>query len=474
MEENKKIAKVKIKKINVTQNEDVYDIEVKDNHNFFANGILVHNCFEIGFNFYEKIKNKNFAVFQFCNLTEISASACVDKNKKFSADKFYKIARNASIVGTLQAGFAEFPYLGEETNEIVRGEALLGVSITGWFDRPELFTPEILRHAAKIVMDTNAEVAQLIGINVAARATTTKPSGNASVVLGTPSGAHADHSKRYFRIMQINKETDTAKYLIENMPEILEESVWSSTNSDYVVFTPIETESETAIFKEDVMGVKHLEYIKIIKENWVDYGKRPEKCYIETTSHNVSNTVLIDDMPAIKDYVFENQNVFAAVSFLEATGDKEYNQAPFTSVLNTEELVEKYGDGAIFMSGLIVDGLHYFNDNLWKAADCVLNPDANPITGSREQVLLKKDWVRRVHQFAKNYFKKDLKQTIYCMKDVHLWHKWNSVMRSFKPVDFTQILKKPEYVDVSNYASVACSGPNGSCEIVSLGNAGKM
>jgi len=31
----------------VTSNEikeDVYDINVKDNHNFFANSILVHNC----------------------------------------------------------------------------------------------------------------------------------------------------------------------------------------------------------------------------------------------------------------------------------------------------------------------------------------------------------------------------------------------------------------------------------------------
>ena len=34
-----------IKKI---ENEDVYDITVADNHNFFANGILVHNCAEIG------------------------------------------------------------------------------------------------------------------------------------------------------------------------------------------------------------------------------------------------------------------------------------------------------------------------------------------------------------------------------------------------------------------------------------------
>ncbi|HRP37974.1 MAG TPA: hypothetical protein PLS50_09280, partial [Candidatus Dojkabacteria bacterium] len=38
----------KISKITIEKNEDVYDITVADNHNFFANDILVHNCVEIG------------------------------------------------------------------------------------------------------------------------------------------------------------------------------------------------------------------------------------------------------------------------------------------------------------------------------------------------------------------------------------------------------------------------------------------
>lgn len=37
----------KIKQINIVSNEDVYDITVEKNHNFFANNILVHNCGEV-------------------------------------------------------------------------------------------------------------------------------------------------------------------------------------------------------------------------------------------------------------------------------------------------------------------------------------------------------------------------------------------------------------------------------------------
>lgn len=40
------IKKIRIKKITVIENENVYDISVMDNHNFFANNVLVHNCAE--------------------------------------------------------------------------------------------------------------------------------------------------------------------------------------------------------------------------------------------------------------------------------------------------------------------------------------------------------------------------------------------------------------------------------------------
>jgi ribonucleoside-diphosphate reductase alpha chain len=423
---------------------------------------MFNPCFEIGFNFYAKIKNKNEAVFQFCNLNEISASACCDKKGNFSESKFYELCRKAAIVGTLQAGYTSFPYLGSQTEEIVAGESLLGVSITGWMARPELFDERILLKGAGIVVSTNVEVAKFLGINPAARSTTVKPSGNASVILKTPSGIHTEHSKDYFRIMQLNKDSETAAHLLEVCPEMLENSVWSSTNSDYVVYSPCEN-PPGVIYKEDMQGVKHLKLIELVQNSWVAGGKTPELCYNPLTNHNVSNTVIIDNKEEIVDYVFEHQNNFAAVSFLSMFGDKDYAQAPFTSVLRTQEIIDKYGDGSIFMAGLIVDGLHYFNDDLWSATVAVLNKET-PVTGTREQVLLRKDWIRRVKKLSKNYFKNDLQKTIYCMKDVHLWHKWNIINRDFKLIDFTKILTKPSFADINTLAAVACSGKDG-CEV---------
>ena len=422
---------------------------------------MFNPCFEIGFNFYNQIKDKTESVLQFCNLSEINASSSVDSKGNFSENKFYDICRNASIIGTLQAGYTSFPYLGKQTEDIVAGEALIGVSITGWMTRPELFNEEILRHGADIVKKTNSELANVIGINTAARTTTVKPSGNASVILKTASGIHPEHSKRYFRIMQLNKDSETAKYLEKHASPILEDSKWSSTNSDYVVYSPCENVDGT-IYKSDMQGIKHLKLIELVQNSWVTNGKRVELCYNPLTTHNVSNTVIIDDINEITNYIFEHQKNFAAVSFISLYGDKDYVQAPFTSVLDTNELIEQYGDGVMFMAGLIVDGLHYFDDDLW-AAVSYIEDTSKKLTGDRDQSLLKQDWIRRVKKYAKNYFKGDLQKTIYCMKDVHLWHKWKVINREFKLINFSEILTKPTFEDINKYGAISCSG--GACEI---------
>lgn len=265
--------------------------------------------------------------------------------------------------------------------------------------------------------------------------------------------------------MQLNKENDTAKWLAEHMPYLLEESFWSSTNSDYVVYVPIENPKE-GLYKKDVKGVKHLELIKLVQTNWVNEGTNHDLCIYPNVNHNTSNTVIVDDQKAVIDYIWDNKKDFTAVSFISDYGDKDFTQAPFTSVSSLEEVVEKYGKGAIFASGLIVDGLHYFNDNLWIACD-MLKDKSIPVTGTREQAMLKKYWLSRAKKFSKNFFNGDMQKTIYCLKDIHLLHKWEVVNRSFKPVDFGKILNRPAYKNVSDYAAQACSG-SGSCEITRI------
>ena len=215
-------------------------------------------------------------------------------------------------------------------------------------------------------------------------------------------------------------------------------------------------------------GIKHLELIKLVQENWVNAGTNVEACLKPWLRHSVSCTVIIDNQDEITKYIYDNQDSFKAVSFLSDYGDKDFNQAPFTSVLTMDEIVKEYGDGALLASGLIVDGLHVFDQNLWEACDLVLDTDKKiKITGTRQEVWLKGDWIKRAKKFAKNYFKGDLRKLVYCLKDVHLFHKWKTINRQMKDVDFQEILSMPTYKEVSEYSSMACSG-QGSCEIVRI------
>lgn len=407
----------------------------------------------------EKFTAENESLFgvQGCNLNEIVAERIKTK------EDFFRACRDASILGTCQAGYTSFPYLGEVSEKIFAKEALLGISIIGWMNNPKLFNKEWLREGAKIVVETNKMVAGMIGINQAARTTCVKPGGNSSVVALTVGGISAEEARNYFRVMQLNKENTVAKWLAENRPYMIEESVHSDSKTDYVVYVPIEV-SKDAILKKDILGVKHLEYIKLVQENWVVTGTVPELCGYNGINHNVSCTVVLGDGDKEKcaEYIWENKESFTAISFLSDFGSREWNQAPLTELVSLDEIMTKYGVGALFASGLIIDGLHYFEGDLWKACKSVKLKE-EPISGNREQVLLKKYWISRAKKFAKNYFKGNIDNMIYCLKDVHILHKWETINKQFKDVDLSKILTKPEYKDISDYASIACSG-NG-CEV---------
>ena len=95
----------------------------------------------------------------------------------------------AGNIGTLQAGYTDFHYLRDIWKRTTEKDALIGVGMTGIGSGVVLGYD--MKAAAIAVKEENERVANLIGINKAARTTTVKPSGTSSLVLGTSSGIHA-------------------------------------------------------------------------------------------------------------------------------------------------------------------------------------------------------------------------------------------------------------------------------------------
>ena len=408
-------------------------------------------CVEIGM--YPQINKKSG--WQGCNLTEINGGKCNTE------EDFYKACRAASILGTLQAGYTDFKFLTDTSKLIFDREALLGVSITGWMNNPKiLFNEKILEKGAQIVKEVNREVSKIIGINAAARTTCVKPSGNASVLLQTASGIHAEHSDMYIRNVQMNKESEITQAIMKTNPYMVEESVWSAGGTDVVVSFPI-LPNKGSMYKDDLLGIKHLELVKKAQKHWVEAGTNEDLCADKGIRHNVSNTIIVDDWDEVEKYVFENRHSFAGISFLAMSGDKDYNQAPNTAVITADKMVKKYGNAAVFASGMVVDALKCFN-NLWDAC-ATAKGFGDDISLESSENALKNDWIRRFNKFADNYLGSDAVLAEHCLKDAYLLHKWNKIQSTLKTIDWKKDITEKKYTDVDTLAAAACAG--GACEI---------
>jgi len=429
---------------------DVYDCTVEDIHAFDNDSVYVHNCVEIGMWPVDEASGKSG--WQGCNLSTINCSSVTDE------DDFYERCRAAAIIGTLQAGFTKLEYLGEVSEKIFEREALLGVSLTGTMEKHELvLTEKVLTKGAKIAVETNKELAKKIKINQAARVTCLKPEGTSSSMLGTSSGIHPHHAKRYIRHVQANVLEAPYQHFKKLNPQACEKSSWSANNTDEVVKFPIEV-PDGAKLKNQLPAVDMLKVVKETQKNWVHSGKNRSLCTQDYLSHNVSNTVTVkpDEWEDVTKFIYDNRKYFAGISLIPQSGDKDYPQAPFTTVYTSREIVKEYGDAALWCSGLIELGLNAFNNNLWAACDYVSMNQAKE--GDSQDKLL---FITKMKNFAGKYFGGDIRRLTYCMKDVYNWKIYCDLFNSFQKVDYTQLSETED--NTVGIEEISCAG--GACLI---------
>jgi ribonucleoside-triphosphate reductase len=412
--------------------------------------MIFNPCVEIGMWPVDELTGESG--WQGCNLSTINCSSVVDE------DDFLERCRAAAIIGTLQAGFTTLKYLGETSEKIFQREALLGVSLTGIMEKPDLVLSEkTLREGAKIAVKTNEDMAKKIQINQAARVTCLKPEGTSSSMLGTSSGIHPHHAKRYIRHVQANVLEAPYQYFRSYNPQACEKSSWSANDTDEVIKFPIEVPDGSKL-KNQLPAVEMLDVVKQTQMNWVNNGKNKGLCTQQYLSHNVSNTVTVkpDEWDDVTKFIYKNRKYYAGISLIPQSGDKDYPQAPFTTVYTSREIVKEYGDAALWCSGLIELALQNFNKNLWAACDYVTLNQAKDTDEAG-----KRDFTTRMKNFAGKYFDGDVKRLTYCMKDVYNWKTYRDLKDSFQKVDYTQLSETED--NTTGIEEISCAG--GACLI---------
>ena len=265
---------------------------------------------------------------QFCNLCEVNAST-VESQEDLNAR-----VKAAAFIGTLQASYTDFHYLRDVWKKTTEKEALLGIGMTGIASGAVLNYS--LKEAAKVATEENARLAEIIGINKAARVTTVKPSGTTSLVLGTSSGIHAWHDDFYLRRIRIGKNEALYTHLAIHHPELLEDDFFKP-NIQAIVTIP-QRAPENAIIRPKETAIELLERIKKFNKEWIKPGHRKGN-----NMHNVSATVNIkqNEWATVGDWLWDNKEYFTALSFLpEDLGT--YTQAPFETITE-EQFSERVG-----------------------------------------------------------------------------------------------------------------------------------
>ena len=254
--------------------------------------------------------------FQFCNLTEVNVSNITGQND------LEQRVKAATFIGTLQAGYTDFHYLRPVWQRTTEKDALIGVSMTGIASGRVLQDDISLTDAANVVKEENARVADMIGINQAARTTCVKPAGTTSLTLGTSSGIHAWHNDYYIRRIRVGKNEPIYWHLAVNHPELVEDEFFRP--HDTAVISVPQRAPEGSILRDE-SAFQLLRRVKKITKEWVSPGKRSGQ-----NGHNVSATISLheNEWTDAGEWMWENRQHYNGLAVLPFNGGT-YQQAPF-------------------------------------------------------------------------------------------------------------------------------------------------
>ena len=287
----------------------VYCFDEPKRHLGLFNGIITGQCHEIALRSNE-----------FCNLSTVIV------NENDDVETLLEKVETATWIGAIQATFTECPYLRPDWKTNCDEERLLGVSLSGQMDNPDLLTADVLKALRQKALKVAKRASERLGINMPVAITCGKPEGTTSQLVFSGSGAHPWYAPYFIRRYRISANDPLYKMMQSQGFNFSPENGQTKDNANtWVISFPCKA-PDTAKFREDVSALDQLEWYKKIQTNWCE--------------HNQSITVYVKDNEwfDVGNWVYKNWDICIGVSFLPYSGG-HYQQAPYEEI--TKEHYEK-------------------------------------------------------------------------------------------------------------------------------------
>ena len=303
--------------------EDVYDLTVEDNHNFYVvtktddenflncSGVLVHNCAEQG-----------LAPYETCCLAETFLPNFQSKEEFLDCVKLLYRVNKHSLA--LQCH-------NEETQSVVNKNMRMGIGVTGVLQANEE-QKSWLSDVYVQLRQYDVEYSKEKGFPSSIKLTTVKPSGTLSLLPGVPPGCHPAYSRYMIRRIRIASNHPLVNVCAEHGYDVEYQKNFDGTedHSTVVVSFPFAYPEGTVLAK-DVTAVQQLETVRWLQSVWSD--------------NSVSCTVYYkkEELPEIKKYLQKYyKSNHKSLSFL-LHSEHGFKQAPLEEITKEqyERLVEK-------------------------------------------------------------------------------------------------------------------------------------
>lgn len=324
---------VKIRAIRKVAAEDVYDITVEGNHNFFANGLLVHNCAE-----------QSLGNFETCCLAEIFLPN-IESYEEFVdvLTLLYRINKQSLALGCHN----------KETEKIVNENMRMGIGVTGYLQATDK-QKKWLKPAYEHLREFDKQYSKEREFPTSVKLTTCKPSGTLSLLPGVTPGCHPGYAQYMIRRIAMSSNHPLVDVCRQHGYDI-EYRLNFDGSQDYstvIVSFPFSFPEGTVLAK-DMTAIQQLKVVKEIQQNFSD--------------NSVSVTVYFrkEELPEIKKYLAKHYAtshkslsflLHAEHGFLQAPYE-EITKETYDALVAKTKLITSIADGQIGLEDDCVGGV---------------------------------------------------------------------------------------------------------------------